>query len=106
MTASTLQLRIRGPVTACEHRTTRAGLPVVEVHLTDIASGQAVHATHAYPDKSPASQIAARSLARSLRGQVAEFDATNPRFRVKRLDCDAAHIALPLQTTSTRKDLE
>lgn len=107
MTTSTLQLRIRGPVTACEYRTTRAGMPIVEVHLTDTASGQAIHATHAYPDKSPANFIAARSLASSLRGQVAEFDATNPRFRAKRLDCDAAHIALPLQHhQSTRKDLE
>lgn len=106
MTTSTLQLRIRGPVTACEYRTTRAGMPVVEVHLTDTASGQAIHATHAYPDKSPANHIAARSMASRLRGQVAEFDATNPRFRAKRLDCDAAHISLPLQHTQSRKDLE
>ena len=41
-----------------------------------------------------------------IRGQVAELDATNPRFRSRRLDCDAAHIGLPYQTPSTRKDLE
>ena len=45
-------------------------------------------------------------MARSLRGQVAELDATNPRFRASRLDCEAIHISLPYQQQTTRKDLE
>ena len=106
MTSGVLQLRIRGPVTSCVCRTTTAGVPLLEVHLTDTASGQEVRARHAYPNASPASHYAASALARSLRGQVAELDATNPRFRARRLDCDAAHIGLPYQTPSTRKDLE
>ena len=106
MTAGALQLRIRGPVTQCICRTTTAGIPLLEVHMTDAASGQEVRARHAYPNNSSASHYAASALARSLRGQVAELDATNPRFRARRLDCDAAHIRLPYQTPSTRKDFE
>ena len=105
MTAA-LQIRIRGQVTSCICGTTRAGLPVLDVHLTDAQTGQHVVARHTYPNASPASHFAANALARSLRGQVAELDATNPRFRARRLDCDAAHIGLPYQTPSTRKDLE
>ena len=105
MTAA-LQIRIRGQVTSCICGTTRAGLPVLDVHLTDAQTGQHVAARHTYPNASPASHYAASALARSLRGQVAELDATNPRFRARRLDCDAAHIGLPYQTPSTRKDLE
>lgn len=101
-----LQLRIRGRVTSAICGTTRAGVPVLDVHLTDSESGQHVVARHIYPNGSPASHYAASALARSLRGQVAELDATNPRFRSRRLDCDAAHIGLPYQTPSTRKDLE
>ena len=104
MTAA-LELRIRGQVTACECRTTTTGHPLLVVHLTD-AAGQEVRARHAYPNNSSASHYAASALARSLRGQVAELDATNPRFRARRLDCDAAHIGLPYQTPSTRKDFE
>ena len=106
MTTGTLALRIRGPVTSCVCRTTTAGLPLLEVLLTDAASGQEVRVRHTYPNGSPASHYAASNLARSLRGQVAELDATNPRFRAKRLDCEAAHITLPYQNQSTRKDLE
>lgn len=101
-----LQLRIRGQVTSCVCRTTTAGIPLLEVHLTDAATGQEVRARHSYPNGSASSHMAANALARSLRGQVAELDATNPRFRARRLDCDAAHIGLPYQTPSTRKDLE
>ena len=89
---------------ACQRPT--AGLPLLEVLLTDAASGQEVRVRHTYPNGSPASHYAASNLARSLRGQVAELDATNPRFRARRLECDAAHIGLPYQTPSTRKDLE
>ena len=106
MTTGTLQLRIRGPVTSAICGTTRAVVPVLDVHLTDTQSGQHVVARHTYPNASPASHYAANALARSLRGQVAELDATNPRFRARRLDCDAAHIGLPYQAASTRKDLE
>ena len=74
--------------------------------MTAAASGQEVRARHAYPNGTPATHYAAAAMARSLRGQVAELDATNPRFRARRLDCDAAHIGLPYQTPSTRKDLE
>ena len=105
MTAA-LQIRIRGQVTSCICGATRAGLPVLDVHLTDAQTGQHVVARHSYPNASPASHYAASALARSLRGQVAELDATNCRFRSRRLDCDAAHIGLPYQTPSTRKDLE
>ena len=105
MTAA-LQIRVRGQVTSCICGTTRAGLPVLDVHLTDAQTGQHVVARHTYPNASPASHYAASALARSLRGQVAELDATNPRFRARRLDCDAAHIGLPYQAASTRKDLE
>ncbi len=106
MSTGTLQLRIRGPVTSCICGTTKGGVPVLNVHLTDAESGQHVVARHTYPNSSPSSHYAASTLARSLRGQVAELDATNPRFRSRRLDCDAAHITLPYQTPSTRKDLE
>ena len=105
MTAA-LQIRIRGQVTSCICGTTRTGLPVLDVHLTDAQTGQHVVARHTYPNASPASHYAASALARSLRGQVAELDATNCRFRSRRLECDAAHIGLPYQAPSTRKDLE
>lgn len=105
MSTGTLQLRIRGPVTSAICGTTRKGIPVLDVHLTDAHTGQHVVARHVYPNNSPASHYAASALARSLRGQVAELDATNPRFRAHRLDCDALHISLPYQAQTTRKDL-
>ncbi len=99
-----LHLRIRGTVTSAVCRTTTAGHPLVEVHLTD-AAGQQVRARHTYPSATPASHYAANSLARRLRGQVAELEATNPKFRARRIDCEAAHITLPYEQP-TRKDLE
>lgn len=104
MTAA-ISLRIRGQVTSAVCRTTPKGLPVLLVQMTD-AAGQEVRATHAYADASPSSHYAASALARSLRGQVAELEATNPRFRSRRLDCEAAHILPAQSSTSTRKDLE
>ena len=105
---SAVQLRVRGTVSTVEKRTTPAGAPLLVVHLLDKASGQEVRATHAYPDASSASHHAASNLARQLCGQVAELDATNPRFRARRLDCDAHHILLPhlQQQSISRKDLE
>lgn len=105
MTAA-MHLRVRGVVSTCEKRTTTKGAPLLVVHMHDKATGQEVRANHAYPDSSAASHFAASNLARRLVGQVAELDATNPRFRANRLDCDAAHIGLPYQTQTTRKDLE
>lgn len=103
--STALQLRIRGQVTSCVCRTTKGGIPMVEVHLAD-ATGQEVLARHAYPNDSPASHIAANALARRLRGQVAELEAMNPKFRARRIDCDASRIDLPYETQTTRKDLE
>ena len=100
-----LQLRIRGTVTQAVCRTTTAGLPLVEVHLTD-PSGQEVRARHTYPTAAPASHYAASAFARRLRGQVAELVATSPKFRARRIDCDASDITLPYEQASTRKDLE
>ena len=100
-----LELRIRGPVTQCICRTTTAGSPLLEVHITDTASGQQVRAMHAYPNGTPATHYAAAAMARSLRGQVAELDAINPRFHARRLDCEAIHISLQYPQ-QTRKDLE
>lgn len=94
MTATALELRIRGQVTACECRTTTTGHPLLLLSLTD-ASGQEVRVRHTYPDASASSHYAASALARSLRGRQAELDATNPRFKSRRLDCDAAHIHIP-----------
>lgn len=102
--AAALHLRIRGTVTSAVCRTTTAGHPLVEVHLTD-AAGQEVRARHTYPSATPASHYAASSLARRLRGQVAELETTNPKFRARRIDCEAAHITLPYEQP-TRKDLE
>lgn len=100
-----LQLRIRGTVTSAVCRTTTAGMPLVEVQITDDA-GQQVRARHTYPNGSPASHYAASAFARRLRGQVAEVEATNAKFRTRRIDCDARHITLPYEQPSTRKDFE
>jgi hypothetical protein len=99
-----LLLRIRGQVSSAVCRTTPKGQPVLVVLLTD-ASGQEVRATHAYADASPSSHYAAAALARSLRGQEAELDAINPRFKQRRLDCDASHIYPDQSSTYNRKDL-
>jgi hypothetical protein len=104
MTA-TLHMRIRGVVASAVCRTTTAGLPLVEVLLTD-AAGQEVRARHAYASGTPASHYAASALARRLRGQEAELEVLNLRFRARRLDCDAAHIYLAPSSSHARKDLE
>ena len=57
MTTGTLPLRIRGPVTSAICGTTRAGVPVLDVHLTDAQTGQHVVARHTYPNASPASRM-------------------------------------------------
>ena len=98
-----LRMRISGQVTSAICRTSTKGFPVLELLLSD-AQGQVVRAIHAYSDKSPASHYAAAALARNLRGKSADLDATNPRFKSRRLDCDVQHI-YP-QQTNTRKDLE
>ncbi|GKS96921.1 hypothetical protein [Acidovorax sp. SUPP2825] len=100
-----IQMRIRGTVTSAVCRTTTAGLPMVEVYLTD-PTGQQVRARHTYPDSTPANHFAANAFAKRVRGQVAELDATAPKFRARRIDCEAQHIALPFEQQTTRKDLE
>lgn len=101
-----LQLRVRGVVTSAECRTTPRGHPLVTLEMTDAATGLTVRAHHAYPDASGATHHVAHALVRRLRGQQAEFDATNPRLRGRRIDCDAAHIQLSSTPESTRKDLQ
>ncbi len=98
-----LQLRIRGLVTASECRTERSGHPVVVIEMSDTATGQTVRVRHAYPDASSTSNMAAHALARRLRGQQAELDVINPRFKAHRLDCDAAWIHPP---TNLLKDYQ
>jgi len=105
--ATPLQLHVRGIVRTCECRLTPSGVPLLVLHLACAATGQEVRARHAYPDASHTSHYAAHQLARQMRGQVAELDAINPRFRARRIDCEAPHIALPhLQQLAHRKDLE
>lgn len=104
--AAALHLHVRGVVATCECRTTPAGVPVLVLHLACAATGQEVRARHAYPDASHTSHYAAHQLARQMRGQVAELDALNPRFRARRIDCDALHITLPHLQPTARKDLE
>lgn len=99
-----LRIRICGQVTSAIKRTNTAGFPVLELQLTD-TNGQVVRAMHAYHDKSQASHYAASSMASSLRGKPAELDATNPRFKARRLDCDVQHIYLT-ESSTNRKDLE
>lgn len=102
---SALQLRVRGTVTSAICRTTTSGEPLVEVELTD-DSGQQVRARHLYNSAGPVTHMAANSLVKRLRGQVAELYAINPKLRAKRIDCEAQHITLPYEQTSDRKDLE
>lgn len=104
-TMSALHLRIRGTVTSAVCRITTAGYPLVEVYLAG-PEGQQIRARHTYPSNSAASCYAADNLARRLRGQVAELETTNPTFRARRIDCDAAHITLPYEQPISRKDLE
>ena len=97
-------LRIRGQVTASVCRYTPKGLPVVELEIADQGSGQTVCITHKYPDKGTASCMAARSLAARMRGQVADLQAINPRFKAHRLECEADLIN-PTPTGAARADL-
>ncbi len=101
--AQALLLRIRGLVTSAECRIQRTGCPVVLLEMTDAATGQTIHVRHTYPDASSTSNMAAHALARRLRGQQAELDAINPRFKAHRLDCDAAWIHTP---TNLLKDYQ
>ena len=48
--------------------------------------------------------MAATALAHSLRGQHAELQAINPRFKAQRLECDADLIH-HTHTGATRRDL-
>lgn len=104
-TTSTFTLRIRGQVTSSTCRYTSHGLPVVELEIADQASGQTVCITHRYPDKGTASCMAARALAARMRGQQADLQAINPKFKAKRMECEADQINPP-QTGATRADLE
>lgn len=103
--ASAITLRIRGLVTSSVYRFTRHGLPVVELEIADRATGQTVCITHRYPDKGSASCLAARSLAARMRGQLADLQAINPKFKAKRLECEADLINPP-QTGAERLDLQ
>lgn len=102
---SAFVLHIRGQVTSSVCRYTRHGVPVVELEIADRATGQTVCITHHYPDKGTASCVAARSLAARMQGQLADLQAINPKFKAKRLECEADHINTP-QTSAKRADLE
>ena len=105
-TASTpFTLHIRGQVTSSVCRCTRHGLPVVELEIADRATGQTVCITHHYPNAGSASCMAARSLAARMRGQLADLQAINPKFKAKRLECEAELINPP-QPGAPRADLE
>lgn len=103
-TTSAITLHIRGQVTSSVCRYTRHGVPVVELEIADRATGQTVCITHHYPDKGTASCVAARSLAARMRGQVADLQAINPKFKARRLECEADLIT-PNQTGAARADL-
>ena len=98
-------LHVSGQVTRSTCRYTRGGVPVVELEIEDRASGQTVCISHHYPDKGTASCVAARSLAARMQGQHAELLAINPRFKARRLECEADLITPPT-TSATRADLE
>ena len=103
-TTSAITLHIRGQVTSSVCRYTRHGVPVVELEIADRATGQTVCITHHYPDKGTASCVAARSLAARMRGQVADLQAINPKFKARRLECEADLIN-PNPTSAARADL-
>lgn len=103
-TTSTFTLHIRGQVTSSVCRYTRHGLPVVELEIADRATGQTVCITHRYPDKGSASCLAARSLAARMRGQLADLQAINPKFKARRPECEADLIN-PNHTSAARADL-
>lgn len=103
-TTSTFTLHIRGQVTSSTCRYTRQGVPVVELEIADRATGQTVCITHRYPNAGTASCTAARALAARMRGQLADLQAINPKFKAKRLECEADLIN-PNQTSAERADL-
>jgi hypothetical protein len=101
---SAITLHIRGQVTSSVCRYTRHGVPVVELEIADRATGQTVCISHHYPDKGTASCVAARALAARMRGQVADLQAINPKFKARRLECEADLIN-PNQASAARADL-
>jgi hypothetical protein len=103
-----MHLHIKGKVTSSVCRFEAGGKPVVVVEIDDVPTGQCIRVRHAYPDASHASGYAARALASRLRGQEAELDAINPRFKAKRMECDAAFIHSPDAQSAgdERKDLQ
>jgi hypothetical protein len=103
-TTSAITLQIRGQVTSSVCRYTRHGVPVVELEIADRATGQTVCISHHYPDKGTASCVAARALAARMRGQVADLQAINPKFKARRLECEADLIN-PNPTSAARADL-
>jgi uncharacterized MAPEG superfamily protein len=100
---SSFRLHVTGTVTHAECRFQRNGIPQVIAELKD-ATGQTVRAHHNYPDASATSAFAARALCRQLKGQQAQLDAINPRFKAKRLDCEALLITTT-HLSSNRMDL-
>lgn len=104
-TPGAFTLRISGKVTRSTCRYTRHGVPVVELEIADNTSGQLVLISHQYPNSGTASCVAARSLAARMQGQHTDLQAINPRFKSKRLECDADLITPP-QTSAPRADLE
>lgn len=103
-TTSAITLHIRGQVTSSVCRYTRQGVPVVELEIADRATGQTVCITHRYPNGGTASCTAARALAARMRGQLADLQAINPKFKARRLECEADLIN-PNQTSAARADL-
>ena len=94
-TTSTFTLHIRGLVTSSVCRYSSHGVPVVELEIADRATGQTVCITHHYPNAGTASCTAARALAARMRGQMADLQAINPKFKAKRLECEADLMVRP-----------
>lgn len=103
-TPGAFTLRISGMVTRSTCRYTRGGVPVVELEIEDRHTGQLVLISHRYPDKGTASCVAARSLANRMQGQHADLQAINPKFKAKRMECEADLIN-PTPTGAPRADL-
>lgn len=103
-TPGAFTLHISGKVTRSTCRYMRNGVPVVELEIEDRHTGQTVCITHRYPDKGTASCVAARSLANRMQGQLADLQAINPKFKARRMECEADLINPP-PTGATRADL-
>lgn len=101
-----ITLKVRGRITSCVCRTTRSGAPVLEALMEDIGTGQVVALTHHYPNAGAASAIAAHALASRLRGQVVQANATNPRFKAKRLECEADFFDPTPEQGRARQDID